>query len=707
MKKRHIVWLFLLFSIQSLAQNAYYDALTLSSYVKDGEFKNDANSRTEITSILLNYLEYESLDPASILHEYNDLNPFIKVLINDQKIDLGGASGEKDISRDDYSSIKSLTNSIGGLDVTNIADGLAKFMVERTKQELNAYFFDEFKVQLENSVELQTLFPQTAMHLSAIGKEIYNYNAYIQGLRESFEFDLSNLFVQAPKLIDTPKYKAALDKFPELRYILKTSFYIINELDKNVHPGDILHQFPDQFQSDNAPANLKNGIHVVDLFSQSLRSKSKESYWISAEELKLLNDKTVFRIYLGLIYQKMPDNIIFEYSVENVKKTLNFKTELKSLGEKSNDYEKNILQYQKYIQNLGLEISKTETALKNLNNSTNKKNPDPKDLYAYIQSCLNLVNYSIKISDLPYIKELVQNDSEIFQSIMQYTSIANHAANLYLNVSERNYGTAIISLTQIVEALLNDEVVNLIVSEKYNDKLVSLNELYEPKSSKHASEKGILEKEKETQKAELKNTSQMLLKYGSFMASIVQAENSEDVQTIIESTAMPAGSFRVKRESNMNVSVNGFLGFFGGYEFIENAENNFPNNFALSAPIGISITKGACSKLVLNKKNKDKGLAHGLFVSIIDIGALASFRFADDSSEVASKVELKHILAPGIFYSLHFRNSPLTLTLGGQMGPLLREVTASDFKTEDNFYYRVGFSLVVDIPLFNLYNRIE
>lgn len=681
------------------AQTPYYDALLLDKKSEENTISADY---LKLLSPYFGYdfEEYKKNDNLTSLTNLINLkiknNPFLK----DYKISTALGSAK-------YKSVDNILSSIGGLDVTNIADGLAKFMVERTKQELNAYFFEEFKTQLENSVELQTLFPQTALHLSAIGKEIYNYNAYIQGLRESFEFDLSNIFIQTPKLLDKPKYKDALDEFPELRYILKTGFYIINELDKNVHPGDILHQFPDQFESDIAPKNLYSGIQVVDLFSQSLRSRANERYWISPDSLKLLNDKTIFRIYLGLIYQQTPENIEFEYSMENVKKTLNFKTELKMLGEKSNEYEKNALLYQKYIHNLGLEISKTETALKKLNNATNKNNPDPKDIYAYIQSCLDLINYSVEITYLPYIKELVQNDTEVFQSIHQYTSIANQAANIYLNVSERNYGTAIISLTQIFDALLTDEVVNLIVVNEYNDKLISLNGLYDVKSSKHASEKGNLEKEKEAQKIELKNMSQKLLKYGSFMASIVQAESSDDVQTIIESAAMPAGSFRVKRESNLNVSVNGFLGFFGGYEFIENADNNIPNNFALSAPVGISITKGACSKLVLNKKNKDKGLAHGLFVSIIDIGALASFRFADDSSEVASKVELKHILAPGIFYSMHFRNSPLTLTMGGQMGPLLREVTNSDFKTEDNFYYRIGFSLVVDIPLFNLYNRIE
>jgi hypothetical protein len=272
---------------------------------------------------------------------------------------------------------------------------------------------------------------------------------------------------------------------------------------------------------------------------------------------------------------------------------------------------------------------------------------------------------------------------------------------LYLNVSERNYGTAIVNLKQIIDTIFTDNVIDKIVSHEYEKELAKIKT--DPETLKK--KKKSLEDNMKSQRAELKDLNKKILKYGTFMATIVHAKSSDDVQTIIESIAMPAGSFRVKRESDYNISLNGFAGFFGGHEYIKNTENNIINNFAISAPIGIAFTKGKCSRFVINKKNKDKGLAHGLFVSLIDIGALASFRFGDDSSQVASTVELKQILAPGIFYTLYFRNSPLTLTVGGQMGPLLREITPSDAKLEENFYYRVGVSLVVDIPLFNLYNK--
>jgi len=50
-------------------------------------------------------------------------------------------------------------SSIGGLDVTNIADGLAKFLVKRTKQELTMAFFQNLKISLITIKILQHYFP--------------------------------------------------------------------------------------------------------------------------------------------------------------------------------------------------------------------------------------------------------------------------------------------------------------------------------------------------------------------------------------------------------------------------------------------------------------------------------------------------------------------------------------------------------------------
>src|SRR5204863_2622585 len=98
--------------------------------------------------------------------------------------------------------ITSAFSSIGGLDVTNIADGLAKFLVKRTKEELSIAFFDRFKKIIDSAKDLKTLFPQTASLLDVIGDEVYNYQNYIQNLREAFKEDIEALDKNLPGIID-------------------------------------------------------------------------------------------------------------------------------------------------------------------------------------------------------------------------------------------------------------------------------------------------------------------------------------------------------------------------------------------------------------------------------------------------------------------------------------------------------------------------
>jgi len=61
--------------------------------------------------------------------------------------------------------------SIGNFDVTNIADGLAKFLVGRVKQELSTSFFEKFKENLDSNEQIQILFPVSYNALKAIDKE--------------------------------------------------------------------------------------------------------------------------------------------------------------------------------------------------------------------------------------------------------------------------------------------------------------------------------------------------------------------------------------------------------------------------------------------------------------------------------------------------------------------------------------------------------
>lgn len=76
----------------------------------------------------------------------------------------------------------------GNKDVTTLVSGIARFLAERTKEELNEAFFQKMKEKLNAYPELTTTFPKTASFLNAI--ETYSYASVLQVPKEAFETDM-------------------------------------------------------------------------------------------------------------------------------------------------------------------------------------------------------------------------------------------------------------------------------------------------------------------------------------------------------------------------------------------------------------------------------------------------------------------------------------------------------------------------------------
>ena len=134
------------FGSSLFSQIAIHDALALKYTRIDNEiFINKTETNL---AILAQYLPDTSSNGTAIQVNFND-NPFFKI---------GGGA----MANETFSKIKGIVSSIGGLNVTNFADGLAKFMVKRFKEELNLAFFEKFKQDLDDPryVELKILFPE-------------------------------------------------------------------------------------------------------------------------------------------------------------------------------------------------------------------------------------------------------------------------------------------------------------------------------------------------------------------------------------------------------------------------------------------------------------------------------------------------------------------------------------------------------------------
>lgn len=204
------------------------------------------------------------------------------------------------------------------------------------------------------------------------------------------------------------------------------------------------------------------------------------------------------------------------------------------------------------------------------------------------------------------------------------------------------------------------------------------------------------------------NTPAWLKKYGPFIGQIATARNPEEVQKALEAAAVPVGGFRMKRgNGKANITLNGYLGLQGGYEWLGAAELPSAGSprLGLFGPIGIEGSIGF---------GQDCKQSIGLFVSVLDVGALADFRLnaaAPSSAEGEPQVTVDQVptfgfaqvFSPGAYLVYGVPNWPLVLGAGVSLTPQLRRVNfvESDI-SRDVSSLRVGAFAAIDVTLLNL-----
>ena len=136
MKTFLLIASFICLNLVLSGQIAYYSSIDIFSDCvrKDTTalaFKKDAESLQKLSSYLKDYLPEEfreTTQDADQVFAFFSGNPFFGKELDE----ISGASSGFLSGR-----ISNIASSVGNLNVTNFADGLAKFLVARAKEELN------------------------------------------------------------------------------------------------------------------------------------------------------------------------------------------------------------------------------------------------------------------------------------------------------------------------------------------------------------------------------------------------------------------------------------------------------------------------------------------------------------------------------------------------------------------------------------------
>lgn len=688
------------------AQIAYYDAIELSKLgnisIENGKvLLRIFEGNEKLLKILAFYAGIKEDSPSNIEKSYND-NPFI-IFFLERTMKMGPTGGEEPKIK----SVSDISSTATGIStpVSTIVEGMAKFLVERAKEELSIAFFQKFKDELAKGKDgyeiLKKVFPETHVILQTIGEEIYNFSSYIQVLREAFEKDLSNIYTNLPKALNSlpeGKIKEFFEKNKWLKNLIETAFFIGNGIKEEIHPGQMLAEFNAEKLNFDKVGNLKNAIKLLKIISGSLKGKNNSvgvtngngKYWVTRESLNKLferQDDCVFILYLGLIYQQLVK--------ENIEFVINSKP-IKPIDIIKNQKEKITALVEK-IKGFRSRIDLMETALRDLNDLIELKRKDKEgkeltfdDYHKAYDSIVDMFEYFIEFYDYA-LRNIPDNPCiNVEESIKKYklrdyVNIVRNLTDIYLNIKYRQYGIAVFKIINVSD----------MICQLYGSKLDS-----QPIAQ---------DSNKPENDPIFNNIRSKFLKYGSFMAAVTQAKTSDEVKKAIESVALPVGSYRIKRTRPFSISLNSYVGILPGQEkyigkYTTDNNNNTPpdkewiENLAITAPIGIAFNNG--EKL----EGKYTG-SLSLFVSLIDLGAIVRYRFEKEEKETTeeekgiSGVTWKDIFSPGAFLIWGPKNLPLSFGFGLQVSPQIKKVY--DDGTIDRTLSRIrwGIMIAVDIPL--------
>lgn len=207
----------------------------------------------------------------------------------------------------------------------------------------------------------------------------------------------------------------------------------------------------------------------------------------------------------------------------------------------------------------------------------------------------------------------------------------------------------------------------------------------------------------------------LLGRVAPMLYELSRSNDPEEVAATLEAFSSPVGAWRMKRTtSDWFFSLGALVGFAGGAERIYVTEGDDVKRIGspygafvagLFAPIGIDLSKA-----------DDSGGTNGIFLSVLDVGNVASVRFGSKSGksdadpgttateykevETQPNLGFEQLIAPGIFYRHGFSDSAWVWGFGYSATPGLRVAKRVDTdETVDLDTDRFVLFVAVDIVM--------
>ena len=632
-------------------------------------YHNPENAQRVIQSILSRNAGADDELPLDTLGTLYAANPF-----------LAGLAGPRIALRDTSTFVaanvflETEASFAGGAGLTTrLADGYAQFLIERINEEANVAFFEQMQRTMNRHEELQLLFPESYEFLGKI--KAYNFQIALNALKASFETDTKSILTNVSKLTQMPRYQALLRQHPQL-----TLAFVACDVSgmalQGKHPADLIHNLYTKNYIKTTANEYTSAVRLTGLFSYCFRDIQlgeeikEEKKWINASLMKYLRNPGAVDIFLGLMYQNAPE--------------IRFGSE-RSFRELLAGSRANLANVHNLLNNFLTTATNIERHLANAN-------IDPAPV-AEGNSATLLLRAKAYQNIAREVMGLADNGLALFphQATAGSRAAIGRIQGQYLPLLQRT--------TSVIEYIQTKDYSGA-VYESYillDNLFLQLDSVYNTSCAGAATAPPAVC----NTLAAFRQVKPLVLKYGLFISSVAVADDAQDVKEAIKAFALPAGSSRVKKESQVNIALNSYVSYYAGdYVRRPSSLQKLPRNVqGITAPLGVSLSYGF---------NEFGSVS--LYGSILDVGAILTYRLNDDSTQAIPDVDFSNILSPGFslvygFPIIRGVNIPLSAGITYQWGPLLSRVAQSGNTFEVERLARYHFFIGFDIPIVNFFSN--
>ncbi len=542
--------------------------------------------------------------------------------------------------------------------------GISKYIAAEFKKGLTLSFFDAFEKTIGGTGELQILFPTTYDALKT--RDPFRFPALGSRWKTIFHEDLHHIVKNFIQYIEHPnpavaskatfltlEFARQLKQNPQFQY-LKLGDDIASKLTDRFHPVDLMNYLDLKYFQNPTHSYRSVGalLHKLNLLQTNLRDTTG-NIWINFEQFNRLNASQI-GIFLGLLYQQSPQ-VFADMKTKVAHHNAVHPTKAKQyLLEHILPVYEGLIKMQEFEKSKGKHLFDQEYG-------------------AYMQNFADLLQVADQKLMVQSVLTPPPPEGNHLDQINHFSQghILQKTLNVYKSIHQKEYNNLIPNLGKILLQMLNQ-------------------------SEKNTAFIRLLSK---------------LDTYGSFMIGVVNAQNTAQLKDLLGKFVASTGSYLNKRTSLRTFSLSVHAGYYASGERLT-THQTWGANTGFTIPIGLEYTFGFTSAHRPTKASKNyfthtnrqrfyRGSSLGIFLQIIDVGAMMNYRLFDSQTQtLPEEITFQQILAPGASINYGLKNTPLTVGAGYQYMPHLRKVTTTAFgkgafSNAHRFFLRISWDLPI------------